>query len=188
MDRTEREFALQHLADSRERLIQIIAGLTSEQHHFRPADDRWSVADCIEHITVVERNIFRSLQRVIQTEPQPEKQAEAQGKDRAILERVPARANRVTGPPEVMPCGRWPRFEELLRQFEASRERTLRFAAVTQADLRNHFFPHPILGLFDGYQWLLFLATHCERHVRQIEEVMAHPEFPGLPRQEEATV
>lgn len=186
MEKTEREFALQHLADSRERLIQAVEGLTAEQHHFRPAEDRWSVAECIEHITVVEGHILRSLQRIIQTEPQPEKQAEAQGKDRAILELVPARATRVKGPPEVMPSGRWPRFEELLRQFEASRERTLRFAAVTQADLRNHFFPHPLLGLFDGYQWLLFLATHCERHVRQIEELMAHPEFPGLSTAEAA--
>ena len=53
MEKTEREFALQHLAASRERLIQAVEGLTAEQHHFRPAEDRWSVADCIEHITVV---------------------------------------------------------------------------------------------------------------------------------------
>jgi len=28
------------------------------------------------------------------------------------------------------------------------------------------------------YQWLLFLGLHCERHVRQLEEVKADPGFP----------
>jgi hypothetical protein len=85
-----------------------------------------------------------------------------------------------------MPQGRWPDFEELIRQFEATRERSMRFSAVTQADLRNHFFPHPFLGLLDCYQWLLFLSAHCERHVRQMEEVKAHPGYPGHRQAEQA--
>jgi hypothetical protein len=107
-----------------------------------------------------------------------------QGKEHVILDRVPARASRVKGPAQVMPSGRWPDFEELLRQFEAARERTLRFAAVTQADLRSRAFPHPFLGPLDCYQWLLFLAAHCERHSRQVEEVKADP---GFPRERSAT-
>ncbi len=77
-----------------------------------------------------------------------------------------------------MPKDRWPEFEELLRQFEAARERTLRFAAVTQADLRSRAFPHPFLGPLDCYQWLLFSAAHCVRHVRQMQEVKSDAAFP----------
>ena len=39
----------------------------------------------------------------------------------------------------------------------------------------------PAVGTMDRayfYQWLLFLATHCERHVRQMEEVKSDPAFP----------
>jgi hypothetical protein len=65
-----------------------------------------------------------------------------------------------------------------LQEFEAARERTRDFAASTQADLRRHFFKHPIFGDLDLYQWLLMIAAHCDRHRVQSEEVMASPEFP----------
>ncbi len=179
MEKAERELLLVHLAHSRERLVEAVEGLTSEQQHYRPATGRWSVADCVEHVIVVETNVLRTIQNILQTPPEPGKQAEVQGKEDVILDRVPSRVTRVQGPVEVMPCGRWPSFDELLRRFETSRERTLRFAAVTQANLREHFFPHPFLGTLDCYQWLLFLGAHCERHVRQLEEVMDDPAFPG---------
>jgi hypothetical protein len=54
------------------------------------------------------------------------------------------------------------------------------FAEATEADLRSHFFPHPFLGDLDCYQWLLFLGLHCERHVRQLEEVKEDPRFPRI--------
>ena len=61
MQPEERELALRQLAESRERLIQTVDGLSSEQLGFRPAEDRWSVADCVEHITVVESLVFNRV-------------------------------------------------------------------------------------------------------------------------------
>ncbi len=178
MQTAERELVLQNLAASRARLLAAVDGLSAEQRSFRAADDRWSVADCVEHITVVENFVLGSIQRALAGAAEPAKQAEVQGKDRVILELVPSRARRVKGPEAVMPRERWPDFAELILQFEAIRARTQQFSAETQADLRNHFFPHPILGEFDCYQWLLFLGAHCERHVRQLEEVKGDPAFP----------
>jgi uncharacterized damage-inducible protein DinB len=166
--------------------VLTVEGLSAEQRRFRPAADRWSIVDCMEHITVVESHVLRAIQQVLQATPEPQRRAEAQGKDVTILERVPARDRRVKGPEESKPQGRWPEFDELMRQFEASRERSVRFSAVTQADLRSHFFPHPFLGVLDCYQWLLFLGAHCERHVRQMEELKADPAFPVHPQAEQA--
>jgi len=186
VEAAERELVVENLAQSRERLILTIEGLSKEQRNFRPSEDRWSIADCIEHITIVESNILRGIQKVLQAPPEPARQDEVRGKDKMILEKVPARRQRVKGPAEAMPRGRWPDFEELVRQFEATRERSLRFSAVTQADLRKHFFPHPLLGLLDCHQWLLFLGAHCERHVRQMEEVKSDPAFPTHRQAEQA--
>lgn len=188
MDATERQLVVEHLAESRERLVLTIEGLSVEQRNFRPAEDRWSIADCIEHITVVENFVLGSIQQTLQSAPEPARRDEVRGKEQVILERVPARERRVQGPAEVQPQGRWPEFEELLLQFEATRERSVRFSAVTQADLRNYFFPHPFLGLLDCYQWLLFLGAHCERHVRQMEEVKATPGYPGREQADHARV
>jgi len=178
MEATERSSVLEHLAANRERVRRAVDGLSAGQREFRSAEDRWSVIDCLEHIVLVENHILKTIERVLETSPDPAKQADVRRKDRAVLELVPDRATRVKGPPSMLPQRRWPDFEESLRQFESTRERSIEFATKTQADLRNHFFPHPILGDLDCYQWLLLLATHSERHVRQMEEVMAEPGFP----------
>lgn len=185
MKKEEREFVLLHLAESRERLVEAVEGLSWEQRYFRPAEDRWSIADCVEHIAVLEADLFKRLQQAVLTPPARGRETEARGPeadasrmDRIILERLPLRDVRAPAPAGMLPSGRWPDFEELMRQFEATRERTLRFAAVTQADLRGHSLPHPILGRLDCYQWLLFFASHCERHVRQMEEVKNDARFP----------
>ena len=178
MEATERELVVEQLALSRERLVLMVEGLSEDQRSFRPAPDRWSIADCVEHITVAETFVLGKIQQVLQSPPEPERKDEVRGKEHIVLEKVPAREERIQGPAIFMPQGRWPDFEELMRQFEATRERSVRFSAVTQADLRSHFFPHPILGPLDAYQWLLLLSAHCERHVRQMEEVKADAGFP----------
>ena len=178
MEKAERELILQHLEASRARLLAVVEGLSTEQLDFRPAEGRWSVADCVEHLTVVENFVWNSMHRVLEGPPEIAKRAEVQGKEELILSRVPARVIRVKGPEPVMPKRRWPEFSELLRQFDAARTRTLAFASESPAGLQDHFFPHPFLGELDCCQWLLFLGTHCERHVRQMEEVKADPGFP----------
>ncbi len=179
MEATERKLALEHLNASRERLLATVRGLSAEQRMFQAAERRWSVADCLEHLIIVENFVWKTMQNVLQTPPQPEKQAEVRPRDQIVLEMVPARTRRVAGPPGVHPTRSWRDFGELVQQFEIARARTLQFAAYSDADLRCHFFPHPIIGDLDCYQWLLFLGTHCERHVRQMEEVMADPGFPA---------
>jgi hypothetical protein len=34
------------------------------------------------------------------------------------------------------------------------------------------------VGKMDGYEFILFIAAHSERHVKQINEVKADPNFP----------
>ncbi len=178
METAERDLVLLHLAGSRERLLQAVDGLSEEQRQFRAAPDRWSVVDCIEHIILVERHVFNGMMRTLQAPAEPEKAAAVQGKEQVILDLVPSRARRVKGPAEVMPSGRWSEIDPLLRQFELTREYSIGFATHTEANLFDHCFPHPFLGDLNCYQWLLFLGAHCERHVRQLEEVKSDPAFP----------
>ena len=60
---------MDHLAASRERLLQAVDGLSAEQRTFQPAEDRWSVAGCVEHIILVEDFVFQTMQQVLQTPP-----------------------------------------------------------------------------------------------------------------------
>jgi hypothetical protein len=48
----DREFAMSHLHASRKIFLDAVAGLTPEQWNYKPSPDRWSAAECAEHITV----------------------------------------------------------------------------------------------------------------------------------------
>ena len=62
--------------------------------------------------------------------------------------------------------------------FKESRDKTIAYVDHTQDALRDHFFDHPAFGTMDGYQWILLISGHSNRHVLQINEVKADPNFP----------
>jgi uncharacterized damage-inducible protein DinB len=177
MTPAEREVALHHLAESRERLLRMAQRLSHEQLHYRPAPGRWTVAECVEHIVTVEGRLLGRIQKALETGPDPSKRSALEGQDDAMVANTVARVARFQAPEVLAPTGRWPD-DRLLQEFEAARQQTRDFAASTEADLRRYFFKHPIFGDLDLYQWLLMIAAHCDRHRAQSEEVMSSPGFP----------
>jgi hypothetical protein len=45
-------------------------------------------------------------------------------------------------------------------------------------DLREHAIDSPFGKKLDGYEWVLFIAGHSDRHTKQILEVKSNPNFP----------
>jgi len=174
MTPAERARAVASLDESRERLLATVRKLSPSQLAFKPTADRWSVAECVEHIILVESSILRAIEKTVQESADLPKNAL---EDDALLARAVDRSEPVKGPERLMPTGRWSD-DELFREFEAARKRTADFASTTSASLRESGFAHPRFGLLDCYQWLLLIPAHGERHRAQAEEVMASPEFP----------
>src|SRR5205085_10563963 len=44
---------------TRARLLQLVEGLSAEQQSFRPAPEKWSVAEVVEHLSIVERRVAK---------------------------------------------------------------------------------------------------------------------------------
>jgi len=173
MELQDRQTAVERLKANRKRVLAAVKGLSRDQLTFRPAEEQWSVADCLEHINLVETRIFMGIQHALSLPAQPEKRAEVAGKLEKLERAVPDRNHKVTGPPEVMPRREWTNFSELVDEFERVRERTLKFAAETNCQLRDHFFPHFIFKDLDCHQWLIMMCLHADRHIAQMEEVKA---------------
>lgn len=175
MTSTDRESVLKSLSESRERLLATVEGLTREQRQYRPAPGRWSVGEIVEHLTMVEKSVLGLVTKTLESAPDGSKRS-AMG-DEALVADVAGRITRFAAPEFVAPKGQL-QDDELLSQFLAARENTSKFVTTSNADLRRHFFPHPIFGELDCYQWLLLLGAHCDRHRVQSEEVKASPGFP----------
>lgn len=177
MNDQERKLAVEHLRASHARVLGLVSDLTAEQWGFHPAEGRWSIADCIEHVTRVENRILGIIQSKTQDPPQ-QVAPEIREKDGYLLEVVPDRTERRQAPEIARPVGQWTDSRTLLAEFEKIRAATSKLAAETTANLRGYIHPHGAFGDLDCYQWLLLLGLHSERHARQIEEVKADPAFP----------
>ena len=174
----ERDRSMSHLHATRKMFLDALAGLSEAQLNWKPSPERWSVAEVAEHLAVTEQQVFLTIQRALKEPAAPERKAETKGKDELILKAVPDRSRKVQAPEVVRPTGRWNTGADLVAAFKANRDRTIEFVENTPEDLRSHFAPHPFLGLFDSYQWTVFLAAHTDRHVQQMKEVLAEAGFP----------
>lgn len=182
MEKHERQLVLDQLNASRDRILLIVEGLSPEQWAFRPAEGRWSIAECLEHVVRVENRVRDLIANKLKDEsPQPEKRLSAeQAKERDLeaLKTVLDRSTPRQAPEPVRPTGQWTTSGDLLAEFRRTRSATHEFAASTQGDLRSYFHPHGALGEIDGYQWLILLSLHGARHAEQMEEIKRAPGFP----------
>ncbi len=174
MTSAEREKAAAYLDETREKLLQATMHLSPTQLQYKPAADRWSVAECLEHITLVETLVLGNINNAIQEaagSPKPDMS------DDALVQTVTNRSARANAPERLVPTGRVPH-GQLVGDFEAARKRTTDFVGSTNMPLRQYAFPHPRFGQVDCYQWVLLVAGHGDRHRRQVEEVIADAGFP----------
>ena len=172
----ERDFAAKHLAESRERFFQTVCGLTAEQLNYKPAPDRWSVGENLEHVILVERRGSGFVDVSIKQPVDPRRSSGYPGSHESLVVMARDRSHPRRGPEAVQPKGGKP-LDQLLREYDAARKFT-RGLLATDVDLRAYFAPHPVFGELDCYQWILILAAHSDRHRSQAEEVMASPGFP----------
>jgi Uncharacterized protein conserved in bacteria len=143
MTPADREFALKGLDDSRKRLLATLRGLSREQLEYRPAPDRWSVAENLEHIIVTEKFVLGRLEGPAQQAPDSPQHSSWQGRDELFVRMLAEqREHRFQAPERLRPTGRWST-EALVAEFEAARGLSREFAASTQADLRSRFVRHP---------------------------------------------
>jgi hypothetical protein len=174
----ERARLVKDLEETRAALLASVQGLSEAQVRFRPAPDRWSVAEVAEHIALAEERLYGVVtDKVLRGPPPPELRGRAPDDER-VRRSLLDRGARRQAPEVLRPTGRFPTLGAAVGAFEKGRERTLALARSTQEDLRGHGAPHPVLQLLDGYQWLLVLSSHCARHTAQIEEIKADPAFP----------
>jgi hypothetical protein len=75
-------------------------------------------------------------------------------------------------PPDAQePSGTWTDRAPAIQQFTHASDALAAWYQSTDVDLRTLTYPHPIFGLLDGVQWLLFAASHHDNHTRDVREL-----------------
>lgn len=175
----ERKFAVDYLNKTRARLLKDVERLSTTQLNFRPDDTSWSVAQCVEHITLSEDLVKQWIQGGLQQPAAPQRKSEEKYTPATLITVVTDRSqNRAKTGGSWMPDGQFPTTADAIRAFISRRDSTIAYLDSTQDDLKDHFIDHPQWGALDLYEAFVMLSAHCERHTEQLEEVMANPNFP----------
>jgi hypothetical protein len=172
----EKDKALQYLETTKKNVLEATKGLSEAQWNFKPAPDRWSVAQAVEHIAVAEDFIREMLKEKVMMAPAGDAGRDVKKADEAVLAMVPDRTHKAQAPEPLVPTNRFGSPEGSIKHFMESRATTEDFLK-TATGLRDHVADSP-LGKLDGYEFVLFIAAHSERHTKQINEVKADPNFP----------
>jgi uncharacterized damage-inducible protein DinB len=175
---TERTYALDLLQESRQRLHQLLATVSPTQEIYKPSPDRWSIAECAEHIVLVETGLANVLQTGISTTGDPARRNEIKVSDVDVLKAVRSRKIPITAPGFAVPTGRFGTSAAALQAFDALRDTVIHFLQTEPGNLRTHYFVHRQLGTLDLYQTALLMAAHVFRHCKQIDDLKADGGFP----------
>ena len=165
---------LQYLNTQHERIRAAVERVPRAKREAKTAPDRWSVAEVLEHLSIVERRIDRLIQIKI-----AEARASGIGVERdqspivgtIDMDRVLDRSRRITAAEAALPTGTldadaaWTAFENARAEL---------CNTVRECDglaIGEIVHAHPVLGPINLYQWIAFVGAHEARHAAQIFEI-----------------
>jgi hypothetical protein len=165
---------LAHVETCRTTLRSAVEAVPVAFRGTRPAPDRWSVADVLDHLGLVEARTTSLLSQSVTTARAKGLRAEPDTSRIVHPDRVARIVNRQTRFATGQTSRpRWGiHWEAAWQTLEGTR---VAFRdAVIQGDglaLGDITHPHPALGPLTLYEWIVFIGGHEARHAEQIKEI-----------------
>ena len=158
-----------------------VEGLKADQLNFRPHQDSWTIAEIVEHVSIVQEGMSKVTSKLVKDAQAAGAMAAGDGviadvKTDFITDR---KVRPLMAPELVRPSGGVAVGDSLTKlenDFVRLQDMRPRIEAV---DLSNVTFPHPAFGPLSGYQWLALLSAHEARHLEQIREIKANTNYPA---------
>lgn len=168
------------LKKSAEEFLQVIDNVSPEQWNFKAGNIRHSIGEEAEHVSFAEQELQKVIQAALRAPTDAKKGAELKGKEEKVRELL---LDEEKSAENFRPRGRINSKLEVLEYFAAAHNKLLQLLAGAQ-ELDTHVYKHPNknYGELTARQWFYYVAYHKQRHVKQIETIKAHPDYPGRVR------
>jgi len=169
------------------RARQLVNGLSQAQLNWKPAPDSWSIAQCLEHLTVATEGFDQYFEKAI-----------ASGRERRsvdgpipyrpsllggwLIKQLVPEATRKVPAPKIFRPAESSSIEGALERFLQQQERFVRFVKDTagidynKTKLRSPVTPLMRYSLADAF---VLTVVHGRRHLGQAQRVRETPGFPG---------
>jgi len=158
----------------RENLKATIEGLTDEQAAAAPEGEKWSLAQLVEHIAIVEDGMTGICAKLLLRAQAENKTSDGAAKmsENFLTKAVEIANLKVEAPERVRPTGTKTVAESLARM-EENRENLKKLRPLFESvDGTQHKFPHPFFGDLTAHEWLALVGGHELRHLKQIKNLL----------------
>ncbi len=167
----ERERLVAHMQMTASWLEDEVTGLSAAQAAFRPSAASWTILEVLDHLVVVGPIYWNALQSA---RPVVEGRA-GRMNDIDVLWYGIDRTFRETALRSEEPSRTLKDVQSGLMAYRAQHAKLLEYVRTTKDDLRGRLVERQDC---DGYQWALLISTHEQRHILQIRELKAQPNYP----------
>jgi hypothetical protein len=164
----------------------VVAGLNDAQLNWKPSPDKWSIAQCLEHLTAASKGfnpyfvdaISRGRERFAAASP-PAYQPSFMG--RWLIKHVEPESPRKLRAPKIFKPST-SNVQNAVDNFLEQQKTFLRFVGETsgidynRTRLRSPVTPLVRYSLADAY---VITVSHEQRHLQQARRVRETPGFPG---------
>ena len=179
LSKADRKTGVAYLQKTLATLQKKTKNLNADQLNFRPEESRWSIKDNLEHLIEVELIVRKIVQDAIQAAEVPEDAVSNVVADEKVIGQISTRQQKYNAPPVLQPKGKYDSFETAFRAWKNERKQSIRFLKGTDLNLRAYYSKNVVVGWMDTYQWMLFVSAHTERHLEQIDDILANEHFPN---------
>lgn len=171
----DKKYTIENLIRTRDDLIKATENLTTAQWNFKESPERWSIAMVVEHLGNFELIWARELQEMSLNKPMPELNKTAYGDSvyhKFIMENKLHNSSTISQPNGYI------KNKDNILWFTKLRNDNIKWTENVKVNLRDHFErtntkePRNMFNVYI-YQW-----GHIDRHLRQINKVKAHVNYP----------
>ncbi|HEX8845344.1 MAG TPA: DinB family protein [Pyrinomonadaceae bacterium] len=164
---------------TRQRVFDRVEGLTPDELRARPNETAWSVAEIVEHLSIIEDRLLRMMTMML---TKAEGAGGAARPSNGPVEIKPftldhyiekARNEKYSAPEALRPSGSRELADSLWSMRRSREELKSLRPRIEATDLSVVSYPHPAFGPLNFYEWLAFIGLHEERHLHQIESALA---------------
>jgi uncharacterized damage-inducible protein DinB len=162
------------LEKSRKALFDELKDYPDELLNKKPAADKWSAAQVLEHLVASETASLNYLQKKT-LDTSRSKHAGFSGKRRLLVTKLvfywPL---SFKAPPALEPSTSFATLKELQLRWDKVRNETLGILSkLSNQELEKDLWRHLIAGKMNIYQMLEFFGIHFNRHRKQIEQALS---------------
>ncbi|WP_436514555.1 DinB family protein [Ekhidna sp. To15] len=178
LTKEDRKYINNYLKQSQKELFSRIKSLSEDQWTFKANETTWSPAEICEHIFKTEATLVGRADAMDTTTFKPQTEAYVKERVDFIISFLQNRERKFNAPEHIQPEGQFATAKDFITSFKKKRSETMDYVNTVEKPLKGYYKEFGPLGEISGYHWLVFISAHTQRHIQQLDEVLANPNFP----------